>query len=593
MANMFASFNTGVSGLHSAQSSLNTTAHNLANTTTKGYTRQQVIVTDAFYSSQYGPYANRLQIGMGTDIAQIRQLRNTFLDSQYRLEAGRESFYSQQYNTVSEIEELFGELEGEEFMSSLGDLWASIDDLAEEPDNIVYRTALASQSSQFLERATVLHSQLASYQKNLNEEVQNQVNAINNIVEQIRDYSVLIRRFEACDEPANDYRDARNMLLDELGTYINFDVYEEVDSTITISTEGNFLLSSTTQIRLTTDVESETSNLLKPVWETGGDFFLRGELDYSPENNSDTGSLRGLLVARGPYVADYTAIPVKPNVEDFTNEAGVVDQDAFRNATLQYEDELKAYNEGLAPSIVMTVQAELDQLIHTIATTINDMFCPNKELTLADGTTIKVLDEEKAPIGDDAGQTMGTELFKRRTVDRYEREDVTVLDENGNSQTISVLRYIEEDPTNRYKLYSIDQLEVNQEILQDPSKIPLNANPKNGFVDGFTSYVCRDILKVWGSDTLSMDPNSLTAYSFNGYYNALVGQFAVQGNVWKGILDNQETTVKAINDERQNVMGVSTDEELTNLIMFQQCFNASSRYITVVDQMIEHLIERL
>ena len=52
MGNLFASFNTGVSGLHSAQSSLYTTAHNIANATTEGYSRQQVIVTDAFYSEK-------------------------------------------------------------------------------------------------------------------------------------------------------------------------------------------------------------------------------------------------------------------------------------------------------------------------------------------------------------------------------------------------------------------------------------------------------------------------------------------------------------------------------------------------------------
>ena len=91
MGNLFASFNTGVSGLHSAQSSLYTTAHNIANATTEGYSRQQVIVTDAFYSTRYGAYANRLQIGKGTDIAEIRQVRNTFLDAQYRVQAGRQN----------------------------------------------------------------------------------------------------------------------------------------------------------------------------------------------------------------------------------------------------------------------------------------------------------------------------------------------------------------------------------------------------------------------------------------------------------------------------------------------------------------------
>ena len=58
-------------------------------------------------------------------------------------------------------------------------------------------------------------------------------------------------------------------------------------------------------------------------------------------------------------------------------------------------------------------------------------------------------------------------------------------------------------------------------------------------------------------------------------------------------MENQELTVHSVNNERLDVMGVSSDEELSDLIKFQRCYDASSRYITVVDEMLEHLIERL
>ena len=66
MSNLMASFNAGVSGLKSAQASLNTTSHNLANAHTPGYTRQQNIVTDSFYQNSLGAHNNMLQVGMGT-----------------------------------------------------------------------------------------------------------------------------------------------------------------------------------------------------------------------------------------------------------------------------------------------------------------------------------------------------------------------------------------------------------------------------------------------------------------------------------------------------------------------------------------------
>ncbi len=578
-----------------AQTSLYTAAHNLANATTEGHSRQQVMVTDSFYTTQYGPYSNHMQIGKGADVAMIRQVRNKFLDGQYRLQLGRQSFYEMQYKAVEEIEEVFGEMEGEEFLDVLGEgLWKAIANLQENPQDIVSRTELVSVASQFIDRARVLQNHLYQYQKNMNQDVQNQVKDINDIVSQIRDYNMLIRKFEATGEQANDYRDARNLLLDRLGSYINHRQIEEVDGTISIYAEGGYLLEGNVQYNLTTAYESETSKLLKPVWEVGGDFFIRDELYYAVEDNSDVGSLKGLLVARGPHATDYTYMPVKPKEEDFRNEDGVLDERAYFNATERYNEEVKVYNETIQPSIIMTVQAQFDQLIHGIVTMLNDSFCPNKEMEieLADGTkqTITVLDTEKAAIGDDKDKTMGTELFVRRTTDRYKEVEVNVP---GETEPVKVYQYIEEDPSDRYTLYTLEQLEVNPELLRDPSKLPLTANPSADHAEGFEWDLCEDIMKKWQQDFSALDPNSLATYDFSGYYGALVGQFAIQGDIWRGIIQNQESTVFSIEGERQKVMGVSTDEELSDLIKFQQCYNASSRYITVVDEMIEHLITRM
>lgn len=593
MGNLFASFNTGVSGLHSAQQSLNTTAHNLSNTTTSGYSRQQVMVTDAYYTTRYGAYANRMQIGLGTDVAQIRQVRNTFLDAQYRLQVGRLGFYEAQYDAEQELEELFGELEGEEFQTSMSNLWTAMQELAETPNDIACRTEFVSMASQFIERAQVLQDQLNEYQKNMNQEIQNQVDQINNIVSEIGKYNVLIRKYEAAGEDANDYRDSRNLLLDQLGAIIKFKANEEIDGTLSIFAEGQFLLECDIQNRLTTEYESETSKLLKPVWELGGDFFLRGELSYSSENDTDTGSLHGLLVARGTEATNYTYLPTKPVEEDYMDENGVLNERAYQNATKKYEKQVEAYNENIEPSIVMKVQAEFDQLIHGIVQMINDTLCPNKEIELADGTKMTVLDTENAPVGDDADNTVGTEVFVRRNTERYTPVEVTVRKDDGTTEQITVYQYNEEDAGDKYTLYTIDQLEVNPELLRNPSMLPLTANPKSGFVDGFTQDICQELLEKWGEDFATLDPNSMTTYDFEGYYGALIGQFSIDGNVWKGIIENQNITVNAVEGERQNVMGVSTDEELADLIKFQKCFDASSRYITVVDEMIEHLITRL
>jgi flagellar hook-associated protein 1 FlgK len=74
-------------------------------------------------------------------------------------------------------------------------------------------------------------------------------------------------------------------------------------------------------------------------------------------------------------------------------------------------------------------------------------------------------------------------------------------------------------------------------------------------------------------------------------YASLVGQVGSDVRTAKDDQANLQTTVTAINDQRQSVSGVSLDEEMTNLITFQRGYQASARTLTAMDDMLETLIE--
>lgn len=78
-----------------------------------------------------------------------------------------------------------------------------------------------------------------------------------------------------------------------------------------------------------------------------------------------------------------------------------------------------------------------------------------------------------------------------------------------------------------------------------------------------------------------------------GYYTSFTGSIATKGDEFHTLADNQRAMTESIQDKRTGITGVSSDEELTYLIRFQQAYNASARYINVIDQMLEHIIERL
>lgn len=605
MANLLTSFNAGVSGLHSAQASLTVTAHNLANARTGGYTRQQLLVTDSFYQKSFGAYGNELQIGTGTTISLTRQIRNQFLDDRYRVEVGRQKFYEANQKAAIEIQDMLGELHGEEFKASINQLWEALSSYATHADDLVHKDQLVMEASLFIEAAGVIQDELNTYQTSLNMEVKNQVERTNEIVTEIRALNKQIQKFEATGESANDYRDKRNEYLDELSQYIQFEINEEPDGTIEIYSEGNYLLDTVRQYFLTTEYESPSSRLLKPVWENGGDYFQRSGLAYSTENKTDVGGLRGIMVARGNYAATYVNVPQKPEEDDFKVN-GVLDTENYNRAMSRFRDDLEVYNDSIGASVVMTIQSELDTLVHGIVTAVNDALCPDKNIQIQvpeqddDGNvtgyhteTIRVLDEENALMGDDANNSVGIELFTRRGTQRYTQEEVTVLNEDGTTSKKSVYRYNEEDTNDITKMYTINQLIVNPVVEKDASTLPAKYNDASGGKGGYANNELIAIAQSFEKKMGTLNPNSMTTYNIKNFYDALVGELATQGHIWNGIIENQNTTVYTVDNERQNVMGVSSDEELSNLIKFQQCYNASSRYVTTVAQMLEYLIERL
>ncbi|WP_243167852.1 flagellar hook-associated protein FlgK [Anaerocolumna cellulosilytica] len=568
---------TGVSGLTTSQNALNTTAHNLTNINTKGYVRQQVVQADSTYFNWGVNHLTTFQTGIGVDIQTVRQVRDTFLDKSYRKEIGRQGFYEVQYEAVSEVESMLGELEGVAFQNALEELWESLQEVGKQPGAIESRADFIKNAQSFIERADIVYNQLNEYQVNLNTQITGKVNRINKIAEEIEKLNNDIRHYESTGiENANDLRDTRNSLIDELGKIINITYKEHMDGVVTVNAEGMPLVTESNVYKMGTAKISATSNLLKPVW-TGYDNIDVYELEKpsTTKDDTDVGSLKGLLVARGDKQARYTDIPVRGNYA--TDKA--------------YDDAVKNYNDTLNTSVIMTVQAQFDQLIHGVVTAINDILSPNVKVTLDDGSEIWILDEENAPIGmDEPDYTMGEALFNRKSVDRYSAPTtVNILNADGTTTSKSVRIYNEEDSSDVYTMFTIGEIEINSKISSNHSVLPLSSNNGSNEVD---YRAAEALLGLWDNPFASVSPDTPVS-NFKDYYVAFIGDLSIRGQQLESISVNQATMVDRIDSQRQQVIGVSSDEELTNLIKFQHAYNASSRFITVVDQMLEHILTRL
>ena len=299
---------------------------------------------------------------------------------------------------------------------------------------------------------------------------------------------------------------------------------------------------------------------------------------------TDIGLLKGLLLARGDRVGKYIDIPKQPKREDFAND------NDFKAAEQQYKRDLKVYNTIVEPSAIISVQAQFDQLIHGIVTTINDLLCPNKQVTTQTGEKIMILDEEKAPVGMDEDSTLGEALFSRKSMPRYEKATVTI-EVDGVWTDVEVWKYNEEDPENNYSLFTLGEIRVNESLMKDPSKLPLS---RQGNTGDYSIEICEAMLSAWQEPFSTLTPDEYgSGHNFNNYYREMVGALGTRGEKYRKEYTGQETLVNSIENQRQAVHAVSSDEELTNMIRFQHAYNASARYINTLDEMLEHLLNTL
>ena len=555
---LMGSFYVGLSGLQTGQNALNTTAHNLSNIDTEGYTRQQTLLATRRYNTLKKDYqaVSNQEIGLGVLYAASRQVRDVFLDKTFRKESGRSAFYEVQANSLEEVENLLGEMEGENFQKTVSDLWTAVQELAKDPGNSVNQGLLVQSCSAFVDRSKAVYQALEDYQNNLNRQVYDKVTKINEYGKQLVELNDKIRQIEITNtrinnleinERANDLRDTRNAILDELSKLCDITFEEAIDTNVSVQIEGIDFVKMDRFFEIGLDVD-ETTGFYTPFWPQNAQYRVMADgskqydirnaevFDLSREISSDLdtdiGELKSILLARGDHRADYT------DVKDAN------------------------YNSTVSQSIVMNVQGEFDQMVHNIVTAINDIMAKTEYMKDVNGEPLQ--------------------MFKKITTDGY------VMDTDPTSPTYNQWVLKPEDENYKDSLYTVKNLMINVTLQQNPGRLSFRTE------DQRIDYDTAEALKLaFTEEKYNLNPNVKKTVNFIDYYQDLVAQVANSGYVYRAFATNQEATVEAASYAREQVVGVASDEELSNMIRFQNAYNASSRYINVIDEMLEHLIDKL
>lgn len=592
MANGMGSLFVGTSGLRSAQNALNTTANNLANVNTTGYVRQQVLHTDNVYNTfNRSASISHQQAGLGVDIGDVVHARDIFLDKSYRTESGRQAFYAATADAVNEVTTFYQELQGEAFQDSLQDFWVSFQELAKSPSDSVTLNLVVQKATLLVSRSEGVYNGLIDYQQNINTKISDDIDRVNELGRRIFELNDEIKKAEAGKvETAMSLRDERDNCLDELGTLAEITFKEDVNGVVKVTLEGMTFVNEAQVYEMGKQVDDVTGFVTAywphtsvPSRDYYDDVFSYTK-PISTEMGTDIGELRALILARGDRVANY-------------NDILGVSPEEYNSST---KDRI-----GAGMSVMMQSQSQLDQLFHGMVTAINDLLCPNTEaynifdfsnstngtmlLRDVNGRSYKItedtlfLDAEKASLGAD-GELPPAELFTRIGTERY--TEITV--QNGDGTTSSYYMYNVEDPNDTTMQYTISSVIVNQVLKEQETKLPHLKQ------DGQVDYdLMEKLAALWEEEGLTLNPNDTNKVTFLDYYSNMIGDLGTLGNVYESTSASLTDTVTAVSNQRQQIMGVSSDEELTKMIRYQNAYNASSRFINVVNEMLEHLVTQL
>ncbi len=612
---LFGALYIGDSGLRASQNALNTTAHNLSNLNTVGYVRQQVANSDTTYTNTQKNMAGyNVQIGDGVKYADCRHVRDMFLDRTFREESGRYGFYETSYAAILEIEDIMGEFEDAAFSKSVSGLWTAMQELSKHPNDTVNMSTLVQKCASFIENATSVYRSFIEYQNNLNKQVKDSVNDINEIGKRIVALNKEISRIEVGGvESANDLRDERDLLLDTLAGYGNIEYEEDKYSVVTVRFNGTDFVTGNRcyEMGMLTD---ESNGFVTPYWPhnviwvtdengrrvqdfDGAKVFNLTE-EISTAKNTDVGSLRGLLLARGDHIANYTDVNADICTQAKLDKLGITAEQYNAEYGKEY------YNKEIANSVIMNVQAEFDHLVHAIATKVNDVLAQACDpvsgyLCNEDGSPMQMFqklltepyqrimtsadDEKQIKEKIAAGELResGNKIFDKdgRVV------MVRICDEKGNPIPNNYWKYNEEDPDVAFSLYNCTNMDINLKLVQTPALLGFK------YEDDSADYnIGQAFVDAFQKDGIYLNPNATAMSTFENCYSNLMGQVSSGGNVYKLLYEYEQLAVEQADNERQTVIGVSSDEELERMIMYKNAYNAASRYINVVNSMLDVLL---
>jgi len=662
MGATFFGIELGKRGIMTQRSAMDVTSHNIANANTEGYARQRAVIsaTNPWAVPGYFSPTTAQQVGTGVDVTKIESLRDAFVDEKIIRETSVLEERTTSDDLMKEVEAIINEPNDATLRDQLDKFWSAWQDLSISPSREELRRNLTEQTTTLIESFKDIDMHLSqlqgtpdhTFQGSIENQLEDAVKQVNNLANQIAGLNVEIEQVETANASANDLRDKRLQLVQDLSKLVAVDttwdskghltlrsgehmlvehsivrefsiVSKDKDLPVTVSGSSDYpQMSDNPEVaEAVFNHTGESRNITLTVEQTAQKNQVYSFLSYNPL----TGPLSNFGVSSGTFSVNGRTFYLDAEKTSMKQLATMIDEanievDAGLNeagqlvmtSTLTGTEHEMSFADGT--SNLMTVlnlqqnQAARDAIFNyggrqyvTSENVVRDVV-PGATIIL-NGHGVANLDLRPTIKGgkiagllrmrDDNIQSLRdkfNEMAYRLVteVNDVHRKGFGLDGETGRNFFTAIST---DDPNLPYKGV-IDQLAMEDYIKSDMNTIAAsqgtleNETDKlptfNGEGDGGNAILIAQIKQK--------DFFSNGKANFNDFYNSIVTQAATESQRFETQKQGTQDLMTQLKSKRDEISGVSLDEELTNLIKFQHAYNAASKVITTVDEMLDKII---
>ena len=614
MPSQFFGLNIGASALFAYQASINTTANNIANVKTEGYSRQE---TELSATNPLRVYAKYGSTGTGVEATAIKQQRDIYYDSKYWENQSSLGYFEQKLYYLSQIENVFaddGVQEG--FSTVFSKMFNGLDTLhgGNASDESV-RNQFIFQAQNLCTYFNSVADSLRETQKDCNDEIATTVSNINSIGEKIALLNKEINKLEVNGGYANELRDERALLLDELSGIVSVSTDEyEIRNTygenlggtnFTVFINGQILVDGTDYRQLecisaeTKRHQTDAEGLYELYWSDTKTSFsatsniaggtLKGLFDLRDGNNNE--AMHGTVQAVNKVGADYKEIVLEFPANADINALNIPAEGTVNvnNTTMQYTGwEAKLDADGNIETITFTLKDAIppaeasvmeDRRIE-VGKCVDSMGIPYYQQQINEflrNFTELFNDIQKTGETLDGEQMGAFFVAETATGNTYEFAGWGKEDKNPDGTDIRTIS----STSDGYHQMTAFNAKVNNKSIKDPAYFATTEDITNG-ADAY------DLL----DDMMNLQSNTIMFRGDNAesFLETLLSDIAVDTEKNTVFYKNYNNMKGVIGNQRMSVSGVDEDEEALNLVKFQNAYNLSSKVISVMSEIYNKLI---